>query len=230
MWATRPSFLFWGHIPQTPWEGAAPPPPHLPIPAGLGFARVLGPTRGGVAKVDYSPPLLVSWGDTPHTPRHGGSAPLDPPFPHPRRLRVCQRFGSHLWRGFQSGLLAPYFGFVGGHPPRPPPWGLRPLDPPFPHPRGPRVCRRFGSHSWRGCNLSCEGMKCPRQSPRKGYHNHLGLGFQLQPERYKLPIGLAVVAIPQQRAATSTEVTPRASPAVRVLIHRGWLERNATLT
>jgi hypothetical protein len=36
------AFSFWGHIPQTPWEGAAPPPPPLPTPAGLGFASVLG--------------------------------------------------------------------------------------------------------------------------------------------------------------------------------------------
>jgi len=32
-------------------------------------------------------------GHTPHAPRHGGFAPLDPPFAHPRGLWVRQRFG-----------------------------------------------------------------------------------------------------------------------------------------
>jgi hypothetical protein len=63
--------------------GCAPWAPHLPTPVGLGFAGVLGPTRGGVANAGYSPPLLVSWGDTPTAPRHGGFAPLDPPLPTP---------------------------------------------------------------------------------------------------------------------------------------------------
>jgi hypothetical protein len=47
----------------------------------LGFAGVLGPTRGGIANVGYSPLLLVLWGDTPHTPCHGGFAPLGPRLP-----------------------------------------------------------------------------------------------------------------------------------------------------
>ena len=28
----------WGHIPQTPWEGAPPPPPPFPTPVCWGFA------------------------------------------------------------------------------------------------------------------------------------------------------------------------------------------------
>jgi hypothetical protein len=32
------------------------------------------------------------------TSGHGGFAPLDPPFSHPRGLWVCRRFGSHSWR------------------------------------------------------------------------------------------------------------------------------------
>jgi hypothetical protein len=54
-------------------------PPSL----ALGFARVLGPTRGGVANVGYSPLLLVLWGDTPHGPPPWGLRPLDPHLPTP---------------------------------------------------------------------------------------------------------------------------------------------------
>ena len=55
-----------------------PPPwtPRLPILVGLGFARVLGPTRGGVANVGSSPPLLNLWGDTPPRPPARGLRPL----------------------------------------------------------------------------------------------------------------------------------------------------------
>jgi len=62
----------------------APPPwtPVLPTIVGLGFASVLSPTRGGVVNAGYSLHLLVLWGDTPHTPCHGGSAP-GPPLPTP---------------------------------------------------------------------------------------------------------------------------------------------------
>jgi hypothetical protein len=63
---------------------------------------------------------------------HGGLAPPGPPFAHPRKLRVRQGFGSHPWRGFQSGLLAPSFEFVGGHPPQHPARGLVPPGPPLP--------------------------------------------------------------------------------------------------
>jgi len=62
-----------------------------------------------------------------------GASPPGPPFAHPRWLRVRRRIGPHLWRGCQSGLLAPSFGFVGGHPPRPPRHGaFRPLGPRLP--------------------------------------------------------------------------------------------------
>jgi hypothetical protein len=70
-----PLLNLWGHIPQTPWEGALPPPPPFPTPVGLRFASVLSPTRGGVAKVGDSPPILVLWGDTPQPPAVGACAP-----------------------------------------------------------------------------------------------------------------------------------------------------------
>jgi|GEM_PF-2319830 len=74
------------------------PGPPLPTLVGLGFAGVLGPTRGRVANVGGSFPLLNLWGDTPHDPLPGGFAPWTP-LSHPRWLRVCRRFGSHPWRG-----------------------------------------------------------------------------------------------------------------------------------
>jgi len=118
---------------MTPRHGGfAPWTPVLPTLVGLGFARVLGPTRGGVSKAGYSPLLLVLWGDTPHsTPRHGGFAPWTPVLPTPRWLGVRLRSGSHSWRSFQSGLLAPSFGFVGGHPPQPPAMGASPPWTPY---------------------------------------------------------------------------------------------------
>ena len=97
-----PLLKLWGAPPRPPAMGACAPlaPPFLPTPVGWGFARVLGPTRGGVANVGYSPPLLISWGDTPHGPPPWGLRPPGPPvFAHPRWLGVCQRFGPHSWRG-----------------------------------------------------------------------------------------------------------------------------------
>jgi hypothetical protein len=92
------AFSFWGHIPQTPCHGGLRPlDPRFPTPAGLGFASVLGPTRGRVAGGDNSP-LLGFVGGTPHNPPPWGLRPLDPSFSHPRGLRVRQRFGSHSWR------------------------------------------------------------------------------------------------------------------------------------
>ena len=85
-----------GHPPTSPCHGSfAPLDPRLPTPVGFGFASVLGPTRGGVVNVGYSPPLLVSWGDTPHSPLPWELRPPGPPFAHPRWLRACQRFWSY---------------------------------------------------------------------------------------------------------------------------------------
>jgi hypothetical protein len=50
---------------------------------GLGFASVLGPTRGGVAKVGNSSPFEVFGGTSPKTPCQGACAPLDPRWPTP---------------------------------------------------------------------------------------------------------------------------------------------------
>jgi len=125
------------------------PGPPLPTLVGLGFAGVLGPTRGGVAKVGDSPPLLVLWGDTPHDPLPGGFAPWTPRFP------TLVGLGSASVLGPTRGGVAN----VGGSPPLLVLWG-EPHDPlpggfapwtPVAHPRWLRVCQRLGSHSWRGC-------------------------------------------------------------------------------
>jgi len=84
-----------------PGMGLRPLHPRFPTLVGFGLARVLGPTRGGIANVGYSPLLLVLWGDTP-TPPAMGASPPEPPFAHPRELGVCQRVGSHSWRGGKS--------------------------------------------------------------------------------------------------------------------------------
>ena len=119
-----------GTSPTPPAMGLAPPGPSFPTPVGLGFASVLGPTRGGVARVGNSPLILMFLGAHPPNPLGGGTAPSTP-FPHPRRLRVCQRSGSHSWRGCRGGQLAPSFKILGAHPPDPLPWGLRPPGPPI---------------------------------------------------------------------------------------------------
>jgi len=46
-----------GTSPKPPARGLCPLDPRLPTPVGLGFARVLGPTRGGVANAGNSFPL-----------------------------------------------------------------------------------------------------------------------------------------------------------------------------
>ena len=213
MWAARPFLVLWGDTPQAPRHGAAPPgPPGFAHPRWLRVCQRFGPHSWRGCRVGCSSPIFSFVGAHPPCPLGGGCAPSTPSLaeisPFPRR---------EGGQGVRSEKHIPWE-------------GTAPHPPPIAHPRRLRTRQRLGPHSWQGCNLSCEGMKCPRQSPRKGYHNPLGLGLKLQPERYKLPIGLAVVVIPQQRAATSTEVTPKASPAVRVLIYRRWLERSATLT
>jgi hypothetical protein len=111
--------------------GLRPLDPRLPTPVGFGFASVLGPTRGGVANVGYSPPLLVLWGDTPHNPSPWGFAPWTPFCPPPWAL------GSPaFWVPLVAGLLRwatrPLFWFCGGAPPTTPRQGASPLDPRLP--------------------------------------------------------------------------------------------------
>ena len=94
-----PLLVLWGaYPPRPPARGLRPPgPPFLPTPVGLGFASVLGPTRGWVANGGNSPPLLVLWGDTPHNPPPWGLRPPGLPIAHPRGLRVRRRFRPHSW-------------------------------------------------------------------------------------------------------------------------------------
>jgi hypothetical protein len=97
------------HPPHPPAMGASPPwTPVCPPPLAEGLPAFWVPLVGGFTGMDCSP-LLRFCGGTPPTPPARGASPPGPPFAHPRWLRVCQRFGSHSWQGFQSGLLAPSF-------------------------------------------------------------------------------------------------------------------------
>jgi hypothetical protein len=58
MRGSKVPLLFQGRIPHNPLPGGLRLlDPHLPTPVGLGFARVLGPTRGGVANAGNSFPF-----------------------------------------------------------------------------------------------------------------------------------------------------------------------------
>jgi len=132
-----PLLVLWGDTPHAPlpWGLCPPCPPILPALVGLGFARVLGPTRGGVANAGYSPPLFYFGGTSPKPPARG-LRPLDPRFAHPRWLRVCQVFLVPLVAGLLMRATRPLFWFCGGTPPKPPARGLRPPGPPLPTPVG----------------------------------------------------------------------------------------------
>jgi hypothetical protein len=132
MWATRPSFGFWGTPPKPPARGLRPLDPPLPTPVGLGFASVLGPTRGGVANVGYSPPLLVFGGTPPTTPRQGACAPWTPRFPTLVGLGFASVLGPTRGGVANVGNSPPFKVLWGDTPHNPPPGGLRPLDPPLP--------------------------------------------------------------------------------------------------
>ncbi len=116
------------HPPQPPARGLAPPGPPLPTLASSGFAGVLGPTRGGVANVGNSPPLLNLWGDTPHNPPPGGLCPLDPRLPTLASSGFAGVLGPTRG-GFANVGNSPSFKVLGGTSPRPPGMGLRPLHP-----------------------------------------------------------------------------------------------------
>jgi hypothetical protein len=149
--ATRPLFLVLGGTsPMPPGKGLRPLHPPLPTPAGLGFAGVLGPTRGGIANVGSSPPLLNLWGDTPHDPPPWGLRPLDPPFCPPPLAQGLPAFWVPLVAGLLMEATRPLLRFRGGTPPIAPRQGAcGPLDPPFSHPRGLRVRQSFHLCSWK---------------------------------------------------------------------------------
>jgi hypothetical protein len=140
--------FFGGTSPKPPAMGASPPwTPVLPTPVGLGFAGVLGSTRGVVANAGYSPPLLALWGDTPHNPLPWGLRPLDPPLPTIVGLGFACVLGPT--RGGVANVgYSPLLRFLGGTSPKPLARGQAPWTP-FAHPRRLRVRRGFGSHSWR---------------------------------------------------------------------------------
>jgi hypothetical protein len=126
-----PIWVCGGTPPTTPAMGLRPLDPPLPTPVGSGFASVLGPTRGGVANVGNSLPILVFGGTSPKPPARG-LRPPGPPFCPPSWAQGSPASWAPLVAGLLMRATRSPFGFVGGHPPRPPPWGLRPLDPPLP--------------------------------------------------------------------------------------------------
>ena len=82
--AARPLLRFCGgetsHAPRH--GGFAPLDPRFPTPVGLGFASVLGPTRGGLL-MWANRPLILFWGHIPQTPWEGACAPSTPVLPTP---------------------------------------------------------------------------------------------------------------------------------------------------
>jgi len=124
-----------GDTPHSPRQGAPPPwTPHLPTLAGLGFARVLGPTRSGVTNVGNSLPFKVLWGDTPHEPRQGGFAPWTPQvLPTLAGLGFARVLGPTRG-GVANVATRPLFFYFGGTSPKPLGKGLAPPPPPFPPP------------------------------------------------------------------------------------------------
>jgi hypothetical protein len=93
--------VLWGHIPHNPlpWGLRPPGPPVCPPPSALGLPAFWAPPVAGLLMWATRSLFCLCGGTPPTTPCHGGFAPLDPPFAHPRGLWVCQRFGSHSWRG-----------------------------------------------------------------------------------------------------------------------------------
>jgi hypothetical protein len=130
--------------------GASPPwPPFCPPPWAEGSPEFWAPLVAGLLRWATCP-LFLFWGHIPQTPCHGGFAPLDPSFAHPRRLRVRQSSGPHSWPGLLMWATCPLFLFWGHIPQSPCHGGSAPLAPSFAHTRGLSVCQGFGSHSWPG--------------------------------------------------------------------------------
>ena len=126
-----PLFCCGGTSPKPPARGpTAPWTPQLPTLACLGFAWILGPTRGGVARVGNSLPLLVFGGTSPKPPGRG-LRPLHPPSP-PSLAEDSPAFWVPLVGGLQGLVTRPFLSFRGGTPPTPPRHGgFTPLDPLF---------------------------------------------------------------------------------------------------
>jgi len=104
--------------------------PRLPTLVGLGFASVLGPTRGGVAGVAARPLLKFRGGHPPQPPAMGASPPWTLLLPAPVGLGFAV-FWVPLLAGVQELATRPLFENFGGTSPKPPGRGLRPLHPRF---------------------------------------------------------------------------------------------------
>jgi hypothetical protein len=97
-----PLFLVLGGTsPMPPGRGLRPLDPHCPPSWAEGSPAFWVPLGAGLLMWATRPLLMFCGGTPPTAPRHGGYAPQDPQFSHPRGLGVHQRFGSHSWRGVQ---------------------------------------------------------------------------------------------------------------------------------
>ena len=114
MWALAPSFEFVGGTPTAPRQGASPLDPPLPTPVGLGFAGVLGPTRG---KTPPNFPLSLAGKGGRRLGRKGGTSPRPPGPPlRPYSGRVCPL--PETGNGVRGDILflAGLHGEIGGRP------------------------------------------------------------------------------------------------------------------
>jgi hypothetical protein len=145
MRATRPSFGFvGGHPPQPPAMGASPPwTPICPPPWAEGSPAFWVPLVAGLLMWATRPFFWFCGGTPPTTPRQGACAPWTPICPPPW-AEGSPAFWVPLVAGLHERATRPFFWFCGGTPPTAPcHGGFAPLDPPFAHPRGLRVRRRF---------------------------------------------------------------------------------------
>ena len=148
MRATLPLLYSGGTSPRPPCQGGKAPWTPVTHPRGLRVCRRFVSHSWRIGKWRQLFPSFCSGGTSPRPPARGQS-PLDPRYP-PSWAEGLPAFRVPLVADWQmGGNFSPLF-VLGAHPPDPLPGGKAPWIP-VTHPRGLRVCQRFGSHSWRGC-------------------------------------------------------------------------------
>jgi len=123
MRATRSLFWFCGGTPPTtPRRGGSAPldPPFCPPPLAEGSPAFWVPLVAGLLMEATRSLFWFCGGTPPTTPRHGGFAPLDPPFCPPPWAEGLPEFWAPLVVGVLMGATRPLFWFCGGTPPTTP--------------------------------------------------------------------------------------------------------------